>query len=183
MVMKTETAFDIGTQDYSVHQLLFEDSEAIQELLEKCLDYMLLVEGHPAGPNSGEEEFQDVPSGRSPDDKSVFGIVNQKNDLVGLLDILRWYPDETAWWIGLLLFVPEVCSQGIGQKIIVEGFVEHVRASRVQAIMLGVVEENKLAYKFWSRMGFEFVLKTEPRQFGGKTQTVNVMRRMLLDTK
>jgi ribosomal protein S18 acetylase RimI-like enzyme len=42
------------------------------------------------------------------------------------------------------------------------------------------VEENKLAYKFWNRMGFEFVRKIEPRQFGDKTQTVIVMRRMLL---
>jgi ribosomal protein S18 acetylase RimI-like enzyme len=177
--MKTETTFDIGSQDYSVHQLSLEDSGAIQGLYEKCLDYMLLVDGHPAGPNSGEEEFQDVPPGKSFDDHFVFGIVNQQNDLVGLLDVLRWYPDETTWWIGLLLFAPEVRSQGIGEKVL-QGFAEYVRGSGAQSIMLGVVEENKLAYKFWSRMGFEFVSKREPQQFGDKTQTVIVMRRSLL---
>jgi len=177
--MKTETAFDIDSQDYSVHQLLLEDSGAIQELYEKCLDYMLLVDGHPAGPNSGEEEFQDAPPGKSFDDHFVFGIINQQNKLVGLLDVLRWYPDETSWWIGLLLFVPEVRSQGIGQKVL-QGFTEYVRGSGARAIMLGVVDENKLAYKFWSRMGFEFVRKTEPQQFGNKTQTVIIMRRMQL---
>ena len=176
--MKTETAFDIDSQDYSVHRLSLEDSGAIQELYEKCLDYMLLVDGHPASPNSGEEEFQDVPPGKSHDDKFVFGIVNQQNELVGLLDVLRWYPDETTWWIGLLLFAPEVRSQGLGQKVL-QGFAEYVRASGAQGIMLGVVDENKLAYKFWSRMGFEFVHMRKPQQFGDKTQTVSVMRRML----
>jgi ribosomal protein S18 acetylase RimI-like enzyme len=180
--MKTETAFDISIGGNSVRQLSLDDSEAIQELYERCLDYMLLVDGHPAGSNAGEEEFQDVPPGKSPDDKLLFGIFNQQNDLVGLLDVLRGYPDETTWWIGLLLLAPEVRSQGIGQKI-VEGFVEYAQANGVQAIMLGVVEENKSAYKFWSRMGFKFVRQTEPRQFGDKTQRVSVMRRVLLDVK
>lgn len=161
-----------------MHQLLREDSGAIQELWERCLDYMLLVDGHPAGPDAGEEEFQDAPPGRSLDDKFLFGIVNQQNELVGLLDVFRWYPDETSWWIGLLLFIPQVRSQGFGQKVL-QGFTEHVRANGGQAIMLGVVGENELAYKFWSRMGFELMRQTEPRQFGNKTQVVNVMRRTL----
>jgi GNAT superfamily N-acetyltransferase len=180
--MKTETTFDISIGDHSVRLLSPDDSGAIQELYEKCLDYMLLVDGHPAGSNAGEEEFQDVPPGKSPDDKLLFGFFNQQNDLVGLLDVLRGYPDETTWWIGLLLLAPEVRSQGIGQRI-VESFVEYAHANGVQAIMLGVVEENKSAYKFWSRMGFEFVRQTEPRQFGDRTQRVSVMRRALLDVK
>jgi RimJ/RimL family protein N-acetyltransferase len=176
--MKTEPAFDMGTPAYSVHRLFPEDSQAIQELFEKCLDFMLLVDGHPAGPHAAEEELCDVPPGKSLDDKFVFGIVNLQNDLVGYLDVLRDYPDETTWWIGLLLIVPEIRSQGMGQKI-VRGFADYVLANEGQTIMLGVVEENKLAYRFWERMGFEFVHTTEPRKFGEKIQRVNVMRRRL----
>jgi ribosomal protein S18 acetylase RimI-like enzyme len=43
--------------------------------------------------------------------------------------------------------------------------------------MLGVVEENRAAYQFWQKLGFELVRKTEPRLFGRKTQAVYVMRR------
>jgi GNAT superfamily N-acetyltransferase len=174
--MKTETAFDIGLQDYSIRRLSLEDVGAIQGLCEKCLDYMLLVDGHPVDPNTVEEDFQSVPTGKSPDDKFVFGIINQQNDLVGLLDSLCAYPNETTWWIGLLLFTPETRSQGLGQKV-TEGFSEYVRANGGLAIMLGVVDENKRAYKFWNRMGFELVRKTEPQQFRNKTHTVSVMRR------
>ena len=178
--MKTETAFDIGLQDYSVHQLLLEDIVAIQVLCEKCLDFMLLVDGRPAEPKGVEEDFLSVPPGKSFDDKFVFGIMNQQNEMIGLLDTLRWYPDEKTWWIGLLLFTPETRSQGIGQKVL-HGFVEYVRLSGAQAIMLGVVEENTLAYKFWIKMGFEFVRKTEPRKSGNKMQAVSIMRRSLSD--
>jgi ribosomal protein S18 acetylase RimI-like enzyme len=180
--MKAETAFDIGLQDYSVRRLLPGDIAAIQGLFEKCLDYMLLIDGHAADPEAVEIEFQSVPPGKSLDDKFVFGIVNQQNGLVGLLDTLRCYPDETTWWIDTLLFVPEIRSQGLGQMVI-QGFAEYVRASGGQAIMLGVVDENKRAYKFWNRMGFVFVRETEPQQFGNKSQTVNIMRRLLLDVK
>jgi len=180
--MKTETTFDIDLPGYSVRQLSLEDLGAIQGLLDKCLDYMLLVDGHPADPDGVEEDFQFVPPGKTLDDKFVFGIYNQQKDLVGMLDAMRGYPDETTWWIGLLLFVPEVRSQGIGQKVL-HGFIEYVRLNGAQALMLGVVEQNQLAYKFWSRMGFEFVRQTEPQQFGDKTQAVNIMRRLLLDVK
>jgi ribosomal protein S18 acetylase RimI-like enzyme len=178
--MKTDVAFDINMQTYSVRQLSLEDIEAVQVLCEKCLDYMLLVDGHPSDPGGVKRDFQEVPSGKSPEDKFVFGVVNQQDDLVGILDVIRSYPEHTVWWIGLLLFIPDVRSQGIGQKVL-EGFAEYVRANGGQAIMLGVVEENTRAYEFWDRAGFEFVLLTEPRQFGNKTQKVRIMRRDLQD--
>ncbi len=178
--MIKEPAFVVELQGYSVHRLLHEDIGAIQVLYEKCLDYMLLVDGHPAGENAAEEEFQDMPPGKSLDDKCLCGIVGPQNELVGLLDAVRWYPDETTWWIGLLLLVPDVRSQGIGKKVL-EGFVKYVEANGGKAVMLGVVEENERAYLFWSRMGFEFIRRTEPRQFGNKTQTVSVMRRAVQD--
>lgn len=178
--MKIETAFDIELQDYSVHRLLHEDINTIQTLYEKCLDYMLLVDGHPAGKNAAEEEFQTMPPGRSADDKFMLGIVDPLNELIGVLDVVRGYPDEGTWWIGLLLLVPAIRSQGIGKKVL-EGFTEYVKASGGKAIMLGVVEENERAYRFWSKMGFAFIRETEPTKFGNKTQTVRIMRCKLQD--
>jgi ribosomal protein S18 acetylase RimI-like enzyme len=176
----SSTVFDIGPEAYTVRRLSLEDIGGIQRLYEKCLDYMLLVDGRAADPDAVVEEFQFVPPGNSSADKFVFGIANEQNDLVGLLDTLRGYPDERTWWIGELLFVPEIRSQGLGQ-LVVQGFIEYVQASGGQAIMLGVVYENMRAFRFWNRMGFELVRKTEPRQFGNKTHTVSVMRRTLLD--
>ncbi len=176
--MKPEFEFEIGLPEYTVQQLTLEDLGEIQTIYEKCLDYVLLIDGHAADPAGIEEDFQFVPSGKSIDDKFVYGIIHRKAGMVGLLDTLRWYPDQTTWWIGEFLIMPDARSQGLGEKVI-ESFVEYARARGAQAIMLGVVAENVRAYKFWNRIGFAFVRETEPRQFGNKTQTVKVMRRVL----
>ncbi len=176
--MATETVFEIGRATYSVRRLLVEDIGAIQGLFAKCLDYMLLVDGHAADPDAVAEEFQSVPPGKLYEDKFVFGIANRQGDLVGLLDTVRWYPDKTTWWIDTLLLVPEIRSQSVGQMV-VQAFAEYVRANGGQAIMLGVVAENQRAFHFWKKMGFKRVRQTEPQQFGNKTQTVSIMRQTL----
>ena len=173
--MKNETAFDVESRDYSVHLLSIEDVKAIQALYDQCVDYMLLVDGRPAGKNAAEEEFQDLPPGKSIDDKFMFGITGAMNGLVGVLDILRDYPDEGTWWVGLLLLAPDIRSQGMGGKVL-QGLTTYIKAHGGKAIMLGVVEENERAYQFWRKMGFEFVRETEPKQLGNKTQIVRVMR-------
>lgn len=173
--MKNETAFDIESRDYSVHLLSLEDVKAIQALYDQCVDYMLLVDGHPAGKNAAEEEFKDLSPGISLDDRFMFGIIDAIGELTGVLDVLRGYPDQGIWWIGLLLLVPEMRSQGIGKKVL-QGLTGYIRASGGKAIMLGVVKENERAYQFWHKVGFEFVQETEPKQFGNKTQIVQIMR-------
>ena len=101
-----------------------------------------------------------------------------KGEMVAVLETYRHYPEEATWWIGLLMLAPRVRGQGLGQKI-VEGFVEHAAKEGAQSIMLGVVEENLAAYRFWQKVGFELVRTTEPRPFGKKTQKVYVMGRDL----
>jgi ribosomal protein S18 acetylase RimI-like enzyme len=178
--MKPSTDFDPGLEGVAVQRLTIGEIEAVQKLLDQCLDYMLLVDGHAADLKSTEEDFLFVPDGKSPEDKFVYGIFDPQNALVGLLDTLRGYPDEGTWWIGLLLLVPQVRSQGMGQKV-VEALAGYAQTSGAQALMLGVVEDNERAYQFWRKLGFELVRQTEPQQFGEKTQRVNVMRKELLD--
>ncbi len=172
--MNADIAFPIDLLYYSVRFLSPADSSLLQDLYDRCLDFMLLVDGHPAGPNEGEKAFTDVPPGISLANKLMFGIVTQQNELVGVLDVVRDYPEASVWWIGLFLLAPEVRSQGAGQKII-QGFVDFTRNFGVQYVMLGVVEENVRAFQFWSRVGFSLLRETEPQKFGEKTQVVKVM--------
>ncbi len=176
--MRKETAFDIGLPGYSIHCLTPEDAPALQRLFEKCQDYMLLVDGHPAGPDAAAGEFEDRPPGKSVEDKFLFGIMDARNEMIGELDVLRAYPDESTWWIGLLLLDPNVRSQGIGERAL-EGVAAYAKTNGGRAIMLGVVAENERADRFWCRSGFERVQDREPQQFGEKTHIVRVMRRLL----
>jgi ribosomal protein S18 acetylase RimI-like enzyme len=169
-----DIAFPIDLPTHTVHFLTPEDSSQLQGLYDRCLDYMLLVDGHPAGSNAGAKAFQDVPPGKSLTDKIMVGVLEEQNELVGVLDAIRGYPESSVWWIGLFILAPEARSQGFGKEII-QGFVEFARKSGVQYIMLGVVEENFRAFQFWSNLGFEVVRETAPQQFGKKMQVVKIM--------
>ncbi|HEX2994884.1 MAG TPA: GNAT family N-acetyltransferase [Anaerolineales bacterium] len=174
--MGDKQPFQIDIPDYWIDRLQPEHVEALQMLCERCADYTRIVEGEGVSPTSAQEIMQDAPPGRSLDDKFLYGVLDHQDDLVGVLEGMRHYPEENIWWIGLLMLAPEARGCGIGRKV-VQSFFEHVRSEQGTAVMLGVVEENKSAYRFWQQMGFELVRQTEPRPFGKKTQLVYVMRK------
>jgi ribosomal protein S18 acetylase RimI-like enzyme len=176
--MNSAQDFSINNPDYSVCRLQPEQMEALQRLLEQCADFTQLVEGESVRPEAAQEIFRSVPEGRSVRDKFLYGLLHRAGNFVGVLEGMRHYPDDTTWWIGLLLLAPETRGHGLGRKIIA-GFSEYVYENQGTAVMLGVVEQNRAAQRFWQRMGFEWVRQTDPRTFGRKTQTIHVMRKEL----
>jgi ribosomal protein S18 acetylase RimI-like enzyme len=177
--MTNISVFHIEDPDYSVRELRRpEDIESLQKLFEQCADYAMITEGQGVSPNAAQEIFEEAPPGRSLDDKLIYGLLDKSGNILGVLEGMRHYPDEATWWIGLFMLFPEVRGHGLGRRVI-ENFSTYVHKNHGTSIMLGVVEENQVAYEFWQRLGFEFVRKTEPRPFGKKTQSVYVMQRVL----
>lgn len=162
-----------------IHPLQIEQVEELQTLLEACADFVLLVEGQAVSPSAARETFEETPPNRSAADKFLYGIRNQAGRLVGVLEGMRAYPDDSTCWIGLFMLSPSIRGNGLGLKI-VDSFAAFVREhGAASALMLGVVEGNLPGLRFWQRAGFEKVRETEPRVFGQKTQRVIVMRRLL----
>jgi ribosomal protein S18 acetylase RimI-like enzyme len=171
--------FHFDDADYFVCELQSENTQLLQKLFEQCADYAMIVEGESVSPSAAQETFETVPTGRSLSDKFVYGVLDRNGNIVGVLEGMCHYPDEMTWWIGLFMLAPEVRGHGLGQRLI-KSFSDYVRSEQGASIMLGVVEENRAAYHFWQKLGFELVRKTEPRLFGRKTQAVYVMRRNVL---
>lgn len=135
----------------------------------------MLVDGHGVSSNAAEELFQEGPPGLPLSNKFVYGIFNRDDALIGVLEGMRNYPEENTWWIGLLLINPEARHNGLGYRV-VQSFRDYVRSQQGKAIMLGVIDENNAAFRFWERLEFEVVRQTEPKQFDKKTHSVYVMR-------
>ena len=76
---------------------------------------------------------------------------------------------------------PEQRDQGLGSEFY-QAFENWVSAERVKQASLSVVEANELGLQFWKSLGFEFVRKTESKQFGNKTHAVYVMSRPVAAT-
>ncbi len=154
------------------------DMDALQVLLEKCNDYMLLVDGHPAGPSAAINLFTERPEGKAVEDKVVLGIFSSSKELVGVLDAVKDYPRPNDWWIGLLLINPVYRNQKLGKRV-VDSFRKWARQQGAQWLYLGVVEANENAYRFWLGAGFIEIMRQPPRQFDSLTHVVITMGRDL----
>jgi ribosomal protein S18 acetylase RimI-like enzyme len=172
------SAFHIHLPGFTSRSLTADDVSSLQRLLETCADYTEIVEGTAVSPAAAEELLQSLPPGKSISDKFVAGIFNRADEMGGVLDAVANYPEENIWWIGLLLLAPDVRQRGVGRNI-VEALVAFVRNRGGRAVMLGVVEDNRRAFRFWSRNGFDLVRKSEPRSFGNKVQSVFIMERKI----
>lgn len=161
-----------------VEHLQLEDTAALQTLLEKSSDYSQLVTGSPPGLSAAYSLFTDYPEGKTPNDKFVIGISTELKDLIGVLDVIRDYPAQHDWWLGLLLFDPKYRGQGLGQQVY-RAFEQWVSQQGAQRVYLGIVEQNQRAHQFWQTMGFEAVEKRHARRFGNVEHVVIVMVRTL----
>ncbi len=126
----------------------------LQAFYEQCRDYVELITGAPPGPREAAELLKALPRGKTHEDKFVVGLFDAPGHLVGVLDVIRDYPEEAEWYLGLLLFGPTSRGRGLGDRVY-HRLEEWVEAEGGRAIHLIVEEQNPRAIQFWQRMGFE----------------------------
>lgn len=176
MSMDNSTGFALERVNYSARPLKLTDAEVLQQVYEQCADYADLVDGHPPSSSAAREEFSAVPEGKTLEDKFMFGLFSPANDLVGLLEGIRHYPEEQTWWIGLIMIAPQQRRQALGTEFY-KSFERYVSGLGAQQVMLSVVEVNEPGLRFWQQLGFEVTRTTPLKQFGNKTHKLFVMKR------
>ncbi|MBD2535403.1 GNAT family N-acetyltransferase [Nostoc flagelliforme FACHB-838] len=174
--MNNSASFALNRPGYSAKLLKPEDAAVLQSLYEQCTEFALLTDGQLPSPMAARDEFDAVPDGKTTQDKYIFGLFNPQNDLLGMIESIRHYPDNQTWWLGLMMLSPEQRGQGLGSEFY-QAFENWVSAQGVKQVSLSVVEANELGLQFWKSLGFKVIRKTEPRQFGNKTHAVYVMSR------
>lgn len=159
--------------------LTADDGPQLQRVLEESADYSQLVLGRPPGPAEAQAVLYAGPEdGRAPLNKMIFGIkLTDADEIVGVLDGFRNYPESGAWYIGLLLLCPRARSAGIGDEI-VEAFALAARDGGAHELQLNVVEQNEAGHRFWSRCEFADVRRWRQR-LGERESTFIRMRREL----
>jgi GNAT superfamily N-acetyltransferase len=161
---------------YQVVRLTLADAPELQDLYERCTDYHEAHEGVPTRPGAGEEELCAGPPGRSLEDKLPFGIYSMGGELIGYLELFRNYPAEGEWWIGLLMLDPKVRGQGLGGEIY-QSARTWAAEQGAHSILLGVLEEEHAAERFWQRQGFSELRRDPyPPAAGGRSRKLVVLR-------
>ncbi len=138
----------------------------LQKLFEDSKDYTKLIEGRLPQPNDAKDLLEALPSGKELKDKFVLGIY-ESDKLVGVIDLIKDYPEENIWFIGLFLLSPEYRGRGLGNKIYLKLKDDLMNLEKVKAVRISVAEENTKAINFWRKLGFvDLYSKTETRGDG-----------------
>ncbi|MES2341410.1 MAG: GNAT family N-acetyltransferase [Pseudomonadota bacterium] len=126
--------------------------EELQDLLERCEDFEVLVTGHPPDPHAARDLLTEVPPDHPLRDKFVVGVWTEQG-LTAAIDLLRDFPQPHVWYLGLLLVAPDARGSGLGERIL-EALKTWVRGHGGRAIRLVVQDQNPAALRFWLRHGF-----------------------------
>lgn len=162
---------------YSIRSLTKEDRDEIFEFLQENSDYFLLENGRLPRDTDGQTFVTDLPPNKQPSDKFAISV-DLDHRIAALVEIVRDYPEEHIWWIGLLLIHPSYRGIGLGGRIcrLLEQLVCLMRGKEIR---LGVLAKNIPGHHFWKRMGFTHIQTKHGMVIGEKTHTVHVMAKLL----
>ncbi len=155
-----ETTFDI----YKISRLTKDTIPELQKLLEECSEYFKLVFNKEVQPNEAEDLLQALPVGKTLNDKFNYGIYKD-NKLIGIIDLIRNYPEEKTWFLGLLLIHPKERGNGLGAKVF-NFLLEQLKSTDTKMIKLSVAEQNTQALSFWKSLDF---IETHKKTEGNNT--------------
>jgi RimJ/RimL family protein N-acetyltransferase len=130
--------------------------------MNKCVEFLAFQDEHPVEPNSAETLFNDHPEGYDISSKRVYGIyLADDRQLIGVVDLLFYYPDSNSACIGLFMLDPDYRNCGLGKEayFMVE---KEILKNSMMKIRLGVLEGNMQGFYFWKKMGFSLTGERKP---------------------
>ena len=95
-----------------------------------------------------------------------------------VIDLLRDYPSDQTWFVGLIFVAPERRNMGLGTRVI-DAICEHVRDQGGQVVRLGVDRGNVRARALYERAGFHFIYERERAYASGFKSIIDVLERAL----
>jgi GNAT superfamily N-acetyltransferase len=167
----------IGRYKYNIRRLSGDDDTDVQMLCERCSDFFELIEGRLPEKYAGNSILFELPPCKELKDKYVFGVYNEKDVIIAVIDMIKDYKVTGEWIIGLLMIDPSERGNGLGRELhkFILNWVSEENGSRLR---IGVVEENHRGYKFWCKMGYAEVDRVKSI-YGNKEHTVIVMNLLI----
>jgi GNAT superfamily N-acetyltransferase len=155
-----------------------EDEDLALECFERCRAYFEAIEGRSPERAVARELLTQLPPGKRPEEKQVFGFFDVQGVLIAFVDLVRDYPVEKEWIIGLFLIAPERRRSGLGRSI--HQFIEtHVADHGGDVLRVAVLEINEPGCRFWQGLGY-YEVKRVPYPRGEEETIAIVMNRRVV---
>jgi len=147
-------------------ELTKSDAVAIADLFVRCADYFLLQDGVMPGLADAIALFSDVPPTKVEGDQVILGWRDDKG-LYAVAAVLRDYPGDGIWYLGLLLIDPGHRGHGFGRTLYGE-IDTWTTTHGAREMRLAVLEANGPGECYWRALGFEELRRVGPDPFKKK---------------
>lgn len=142
-----------------------ENISHVQAVLEATPRYSIAISGKTTPSDAGASVFTSRPPRCSEENKWVLGVMRGE-EMIGVIDLIRGYPQPAVAYVGLLAIKETHQRQGLGRAAFRE--VEKLIATwqECERLRLSIVRTNPAAIRFWSALGFSPAGQTVPYQNG-----------------
>jgi ribosomal protein S18 acetylase RimI-like enzyme len=168
--------------DHTIRLIAPHDAVQLQSLLESDPGYFEIVQGAPPGPAEAQSLVTALPEGKDYGDKFVYVVFDRQgareSALAAAIDLIRGYPENGVWYLGLLFVAPSARNVGLGTRLL-DAACAHVKREGGHALRLGAVRGNVRARALYERNEFRFIYERERTQPNGFAVLVDVLERTL----
>lgn len=159
--------------NYLLKGLSEKNQKEIEEFFTQASDYAIFESGKSQPDSEARNLLNDLPDGKEKGDKIVLGIFGENAELIGVIDLIKNFPTQGEWMLGLLDLIPAVRKHGLGKKVH-QDLVNLAKSEGATSLRIGVLQGNGAALRFWSSLGYKKI-KESTMVFGNKTHQVEVM--------
>jgi len=145
-----------ATHDLAAVSLDHGDVPRLQALFERCDEFIQLIYRRPVDAREATSLLESLPPDKEIADKFVLGLETANGDLAGVLELVRNFPDEGDWFLGLLLLDPRHRGKGAGTRVM-DALEAWLLAEGAESVLVAVQDQNGPARRFWERRGYGFV--------------------------
>lgn len=161
---------------YAIRAAIAADEADACELFNADPEYFEIVNGCPPGPAEFQSLITELAPGKTYEDKFVYCVFGQDAKIAAIVDIIRNYPADEIWFVGLLFVARDLRGRGLGGKLI-EALCAHIAEAGGHAARIAVAEDNQGAMRFWQRSGFHLLYAAERARGHSPPLALQVMER------
>ena len=155
-----------------------ENLNELQLVHEQAPTYSLNISGELPSSNAAAEVFSAIPENFNYDKKFVIGVWLE-NELIGIMDLLRGYPNNETAMLGLLLLKEKYQGKGLGKKSFEELLIFINSWAEINKMRISVIENNRQVLEFWHSLGFIETGVRRPYENGKVISEAIVLEKLL----
>ena len=139
--------------EYEVVEITNQNFEQVFEVYDTNQDFFMLTQGKKTTIGSSINDINALPPNCGIDQK-IYISLWENGGVVGILDLTKEYPEQTSFWIGLLLIHGNLHGKKIASRV-VNAVLNAAKVLGYKSAQLGVIENNTKGINFWKKHGFD----------------------------